>query len=55
MQAATVHNREGVAVELSESDGDNFTNNLVTVRAERRLALTVEKPAAIIGGDLTPA
>lgn len=54
MQAATVHNREGVVVELSESDSDNFTKNLVTVRAERRLALTVEKPAAIIGGDLTP-
>lgn len=55
MQAATVHNREGVVVELSDSDADNFTKNLVTVRAERRLALTVEKPAAIIGGDLTPA
>lgn len=54
IQASTVHNREGVVVELSDSDSDNFTKNLVTVRAERRLALTVEKPAAIIGGDLTP-
>jgi len=54
-QAATVHNRQGVVVELSESDGDNFTKNLITVRAERRLAVTVETPAAIIGGDLTPA
>ena len=53
-QAATVHNRQGVVVELSESDGDNFTKNLITVRAERRLAVTVETPAAIIGGDLTP-
>ena len=53
--AGTIHNREGVMVELSESDGSNFTQNLVTVRAERRLALTVEKPAAIIAGDLTPA
>ncbi len=54
MQGATVHNRQGVVVELSDSDSDNFTKNLVTVRAERRLALTVEKPAAIIGGDLSP-
>ena len=54
-QAATIHNRQGVTVELSESDGDNFTKNLITVRAERRLALTVDRPLAILGGDLTPA
>jgi HK97 family phage major capsid protein len=54
MQAATVHNRQGVMVELSESDGDNFTKNLITIRAERRVGLTVEVPAALQGGDLTP-
>lgn len=54
-QAATVHDRQAVVVELSESDGDNFTKNLVTIRAERRLALTVEVPAALQGGSLTPA
>ena len=54
-EAATIHNREGVVVEMSESDSDNFTKNLITIRAERRLALTVEVPAAIRGGDLTPA
>jgi HK97 family phage major capsid protein len=53
-QAATIHNREGVVVEMSDSDSDNFTKNLITLRAERRLALTVEVPAAIRGGDLTP-
>lgn len=52
--ACTVHNREGVVVELSDSDSDNFTKNLVTVRAERRLALAVERPAAIRAGDITP-
>lgn len=51
----SIYNREGVVVELSDSDSDNFTKNLVTVRAERRLALTAEVPAAIRGGDLTPA
>jgi HK97 family phage major capsid protein len=54
-QAATLHNREGVVVELSDSDENNFQLNLVTIRAERRLALTVEKPAAARFGDLTPA
>ena len=53
--AGTIHNRQGVVVEMSESDSDNFTKNLVTLRAERRLALTIETPGAIIGGDLTPA
>lgn len=54
-QACTVYNRQGVMVDLSESDSDNFTKNLVTIRAERRLALAVEVPAAIRAGDLTPA
>lgn len=53
-QAGTIHNREGIVVEMSESDSDNFTKNLITIRAERRLALAIEVPAAIRGGDLTP-
>ena len=54
-QAGTIYDRESVIVELSDSDDDNFTKNLITVRAERRLALTIEQPSHIIGGDLTPA
>lgn len=54
-QAYTVYNREGVTVELSESDSDNFTKNLITIRAERRLALATEVPGAVRAGDLTPA
>lgn len=54
-QAATIHNRQGVVVDMAEQDGTNFVQNLITIRAERRLALTVEVPAAIRGGDLTPA
>jgi len=52
--AATLYNREGVVVEMSEHDSDNFTKNLITIRAERRLQLAVERPASLRGGDLTP-
>ena len=54
-QAYTVYNRSGVVVELSDSDDDNFQRNLVTIRAERRLALATEIPGAVRAGDLTPA
>lgn len=53
-QAYMVYNRQDVTVELSDSDSDNFTKNLVTIRAERRLALATERPAAVRAGDLTP-
>lgn len=54
-QHGNIYDREGVVVQMSESDSDNFTKNLITLRAERRLALTSEVPAAIRAGDLTPA
>lgn len=54
-QACTIYDREQLTVDMSESDSDNFTKNLITIRAERRLALAVERPAAIVAGDLTPA
>lgn len=53
-QACTIYDRQAVTVDMSESDGDNFTKNLITMRAERRLALVVERPAAILAGDITP-
>ncbi len=53
--AATLYNRDGVVIEMSDSDSDNFTKNLITIRAERRCMLAVERPAAIRYGDLTPA
>lgn len=54
-QSATIHNRDGVVVEMFDQDENNAQLNLITIRAERRLALTVEKPAAMRYGDLTPA
>jgi len=54
-QSATVHNRQGVMIEMSDSHGTNFTSDIITIKASRRLALTVERPAGIIAGSLTPA
>lgn len=54
-QAMTLHNREGIVVDMSDSDENNFQLGLVSIRAMRRLALTVEKPAAARYGLLVPA
>jgi HK97 family phage major capsid protein len=54
-QAATLHNREGIMLDLSDTDENNFQLCLVTIRAMRRVALTVEKPIAARYGDLVPA
>ena len=54
-QAATFYDRESVTIQMSDSDSDNFTKNLITILAERRCALAVERPAAVRYGDLTPA
>lgn len=54
-QAGTFYDRETIEVAMSESDGDNFTKLLVTLRAHRRCMVAIERPAAIRYGDLTPA
>lgn len=51
--AYQVWNRQGVTVEMSEADDVNFQKNLVTVRAESRLALAIYRPASVRYGDLT--
>jgi HK97 family phage major capsid protein len=47
-QAATVYRKGGVRVESTNSHANDFTSNLVTVRAEERLALAVRVPAAFV-------
>lgn len=51
--AMMVWNRQGTIVEIFEQDADNVTKNLLTVRAEARLAFAVEVPAAVQYGALT--
>lgn len=50
---AQIFDREDAAVELSTEDNDNFRRNLVTLRAEERLALAVYRPESFIYGTFT--
>lgn len=44
-ECAQVFRRQGVTVEMTNSNVDDFVNNLITLRAEERLALAVYRPA----------
>lgn len=50
--AAQFTNRRGVIVEMSESDNDNFTKDMVTLKATARAALEIYRPASLVGGAL---
>ncbi|MGJ7497470.1 phage major capsid protein [Variovorax sp. RT4R15] len=49
-RSTTVYNRTGAVVEMGYV-GSDFTNNLVTIRAEERLGLGVELPGGIMYGQ----
>jgi HK97 family phage major capsid protein len=44
-ECAQVFRRQGVTLEMTNSNVDDFVNNLITLRAEERLALAVYRPA----------
>ena len=44
-ECGQVFRRQGVTLEMTNSNVDDFVNNLITLRAEERLALAVYRPA----------
>ena len=52
--SATIFQRQGAVVEMGYVN-DDFTKNLVTIRAEERLGLAVDRPSGIMYGDITAA
>lgn len=44
-ESGQVFRRHGISIEMTNSNVDDFVNNLITVRAEERLALAVYRPA----------
>ncbi len=53
--AAKIYDRMDVEVLLSTEDRDNFVKNMITARAEKRLALAVRRPAALVYGNFAAA
>lgn len=51
-EAATIFQRETAVVEMGYVDSD-FVRNLLTLRAEERLALAVDRPSMVYYGDIT--
>lgn len=50
---AQLHDREAVSVTMSTENNDNYERNVVTFRAEERIALEVPRPEAFVVGTWT--
>lgn len=53
-RSSMVWNRQGITVEMGYVNAD-FTNNLVTIRAECRMGLETRVPGAVLSGAITGA
>lgn len=52
-QSSTLYRNGGVTIETTNSNEDDFINNLVTILAETRLALAVTHPLGFVAVDLS--
>lgn len=50
--AGTIYDRSQTDVLISSEHGTNFIEGMLTIQAEKRLALAVKRPAALVYGDL---
>lgn len=53
--AAQIYDRMGIEVLVSTENDKDFENNMVSIRAEERLAFAVYRPEAFVTGELTAA
>ena len=54
-QGATVYRKGGVRVDATNTNEDDFNNNLVSLRVEERIALAVRYPAAFVKVSMAAA
>jgi len=50
-RAATLYDRQDPTLDIATQDQDDFLRNLLKLRMELRLSLTVELPGALVTGE----